>query len=208
MQQPVVVGVAGGSGAGKSTLVAQLVKASPRPVATLAFDNYYRCLDHLPMTERTRVNYDHPNSLDVERFVADLRSLRAGSPVATPVYDFTVHTRSSDVHLVEPRPVLVVDGILLYVFDEVCDLIDLRVFVEVADDVRTARRVERDIAERGRTAEYALAQIERTVRPMHGEFVQPSKERAHVVVDGTTDPSVSAHAILDRIGVATPLSPA
>jgi len=170
----------------------------------LPFDNYYRDQHHLSPIERERVNYDHPHSLDVDRFAADLAWLREGRQLAAPVYDFAAHTRSGDVHVVEPSPVVVVDGILLFVFDEICALLDLKVFVDVSDDVRTERRIARDVAERGRTRDFALRQIERNVRPMYGEFVQPSADRADVVVDGTADVRRSARLVLERLpsGVA------
>ncbi|MEM7286269.1 MAG: uridine kinase [Actinomycetota bacterium] len=194
--QPVVIGIAGGSGSGKTTLAHAVASSAPVPSARLAFDSYYRDQRDRTIEERTRVNYDHPNSLDVERFVADLATLRAGRQLAAPVYDFTVHTRSSAVDVIEPRPMVIVDGILLFVFPEVCELLDLRVFVDVSDVLRTERRLERDIAERGRTREQALEQIERTVRPMYGEFVQPSIDQADVVVDGTVPPTQSAGRVL------------
>ncbi len=195
--QPVVVGIAGGSGSGKTTLARALAAALPTPVAHLAFDSYYRDQGQVEFSERARVNYDHPSSLDVERFIADLAALRAGSPIASPVYDFPTHTRSADVQIIEPEPVVVVDGILLLVFEEIVELLDVSVYVDVADTVRTSRRVQRDVLERGRTPAQALEQIERTVRPMFSAFVQPSRERATVVVDGTSDPHASARLLLD-----------
>jgi uridine kinase len=183
-------------------LAAAVRAAAPHPVASLGFDDYYRDQRHVAFAERERVNYDHPNALDIEAFTADLTELRAGRSVAAPIYDFAVHSRSADVRLLDPQPIIVVDGILLFVFEEICRLIDLRVFVDTSDEIRTERRVGRDVAERGRTADFALAQIERTVRAMYGEFVGPSAERAHLVVDGTTSTRHSAQAILDRVGVA------
>ena len=197
--QPVVIGIAGGSGSGKTTLADAVAATAPVPSARLAFDSYYRDQRDRTMHERTRVNYDHPNSLDVEQFVADLAALRSGRQLAAPVYDFSSHTRSDDVELIEPRPMVIVDGILLFVFPEVCELLDLRVFVEVSDPLRTERRLARDVAERGRTREQALEQIERTVRPMYGEFVQPSIDQAHVVVDGTVPPTESANRVLTAL---------
>lgn len=194
--QPVVIGIAGGSGSGKTTLAHAVASSAPVRCTRLAFDSYYRDQRGRSMEERTRVNYDHPNSLDVEQFVSDLATLRAGRQLAAPVYDFSTHTRSEDVELIEPEPMVIVDGILLFVFPEVCELLDLRVFVDVSDSLRTERRLDRDVAERGRTREQALDQIERTVRPMYGEFVQPSIDQADVVVDGTIAPAESAGRVL------------
>lgn len=197
--QVTVVGIAGGSGSGKSTLAhAVLEHTRPQSVA-LSFDSYYRDQCHLTRDARRKVNYDHPNSLDVERFSDDLATLKAGHSVAAPVYDFSADTRSDEIALVDPAPIVVVEGILLFVFDAVCELIDLRVFVEVPEAIRTERRVARDVAERGRTREHALAQIARTVRPMHGEFVQPSAERAHVTIDGTAETQASAAMLADLL---------
>ncbi|MGI9624906.1 MAG: uridine kinase [Acidimicrobiales bacterium] len=204
--QAVVIGIAGGSGSGKSTLVDSIVRASEAPCSTLSFDAYYRDQRDVAMADRCKVNYDHPNSLDVERFVADLARLKAGTQVPVPVYDFSNHTRSGDIQIVEPAPVVIVDGILLFVFEEVCELLDLRVFVDVDDRTRTERRVRRDIEERGRTREFAIEQIERTVQPMYGEFVHPSIDRAHTVIDGTADSAMSAANILDELTVSAPLS--
>lgn len=197
--QPVVIGVAGGSGSGKTTLVEAVADAAPTPSARLAFDSYYRDQSHRTPAEREKTNYDHPNSLDVEQFVTDLATLRSGAPLAAPVYDFARHTRSEDVELIEPQPLVLVDGILLFVFPEICQMLDLAVFVDVDDETRTNRRVVRDVAERGRTREFALEQIERTVRPMYGEFVHPSIDNAHLVVDGTTPPATSAFRVLDAL---------
>ena len=194
--QPVVIGIAGGSGSGKTTLANAVATTAPVPSARLAFDSYYRDQRDRTMEERTRVNYDHPNSLDVDQFVADLATLRAGRQLAAPVYDFASHTRSTDVEVIEPQPMVIVDGILLFVFPEVCEMLDLRVFVDVSDSLRTQRRLARDVAERGRTREQALDQIDRTVRPMYGEFVQPSIDQADVVVDGTVPPADSASRVL------------
>ena len=197
--QPMVIGIAGGSGSGKTTLAQAVADTAPVQCARLAFDSYYRDQKHLTVVERQRVNYDHPNSLDVDQFVMDLAHLRQGRQLAAPVYDFSAHTRSDDVELIDPHPVVIVDGILLFVFPEVCELIDLRVFVDVSDAVRTSRRVERDVAERGRTETFALEQIDRTVRPMYGEFVAPSKDHAHVVIDGTAPPTESASRLLTEL---------
>lgn len=194
-----LLGIAGGSGSGKTTLARAVCDHCPEPTASLAFDSYYRDQGHRPHHERAQVNYDHPDSLDVERFIADLWSLRNGVGVAAPVYDFATHTRADDVQLVEPRPVVVVDGILLLVFPEVRELLDLSVFVSVDTALRIDRRVQRDVAERGRTAEQALEQISRTVQPMHDAFVEPTRTAADMVVDGTAPVEQGANAVLRQL---------
>lgn len=194
-----MIGIAGGSGSGKSTLVRAIRSQVQHPCAVLAFDSYYRDQSDKPMEDRRRTNFDHPNSLDVEQFSHDLGLLRGGRQLAAPVYDFSTHTRTNDIELVEPQPIVLVDGILLFVFEEICDLLDLKVFVDVADEIRTERRVLRDVAERGRTRGSALDQIERTVRPMYGEYVHPSMTEADLVIDGLADPVVAAEQVLSRL---------
>ncbi len=203
--QPVVVGIAGGSGSGKSTLVEALIVAAPTAATTVSFDSYYHPLDHLPLHERRQVNFDHPDSLDAERFAADLRSLRSGAGVATPLYSFEEFTRSDDVQLAEPQPLVVVDGILLLAFAELRALLDVKVFVDVPESVRTARRLARDVGERGRTRKFALDQLRRTVHPMHDEHVLPSMAHADLVVDGTADTGRSTALILERVSAAAPV---
>ena len=199
--QPVVVGIAGGSGSGKSTVAAAVMAASAVPCVALTFDSYYHDHGHLDLEARARVNYDHPDSLDVDRFALDLAALRSGAAVAAPVYDFTTHSRSAAVQLIDPHPVIVVDGILLLAFPRVRSLLHVSVFVEVADDIRHSRRINRDVEERGRTAEQAMEQIAATVQPMHEQFVVPSGAHADVVVDGTSNPQHSAAAILHAAAV-------
>ena len=150
---------------------------------------------------RERVNYDHPNALDIEAFTADLTELRAGRPVAAPIYDFAVHSRSTDVRLLDAHPIVVVDGILLFVFEEICRLIDLRVFVDASDEIRTERRVTR--RHRARTHDRLRPGADRTHRPADVRRVRrPVGGARHLVVDGTTSPQRSAQLILERVGVA------
>jgi len=191
----VFLGIAGGSCSGKTTLVNALEKTLPYEVSRIAFDSYYRDQGHLPIGERALVNYDHPDSLDVSLFINDLRNLRSGKEISCPVYDFATHTRSVDSIEVIATEVVILDGILLLVFPEVCELLDLKVFVDAPEATRSSRRVIRDEAERGRTAEQAEAQILRTVKPMHAKFVEPSMKKADLVIDGEIDPIVSANQI-------------
>ena len=191
----VFLGIAGGSCSGKTTLVNALEKTLPYEVSRIAFDSYYCDQGHLPIGERALVNYDHPDSLDVSLFINDLRNLRSGKEISSPVYDFATHTRSVDSIEVMATEVVILDGILLLVFPEVCELLDLKVFVDAPEATRSSRRVIRDEAERGRTAEQAEAQILRTVKPMHAKFVQPSMKKADLVIDGEIDPIVSANQI-------------
>jgi len=191
----VFLGIAGGSCSGKTTLVNALEKTLPYEVSRIAFDSYYCDQGHLPIAERALVNYDHPDSLDVSLFINDLRNLRSGKEILSPVYDFATHTRSVDSIEVMATEVVILDGILLLVFPEVCELLDLKVFVDAPEATRSSRRVIRDEAERGRTAEQAEAQILRTVKPMHAKFVEPSMKKADLVIDGEIDPIISANQI-------------
>lgn len=181
-----VVGIAGGTGAGKTTLARRLRDAAPAgAVAHLALDDYYRDLSDLPLDARGARDFDRPEALDLEHLVADLEALRAGRAADVPVYDFRTHARVRDrVRRVEPTPLVVVEGILLLADARVRERLDLRVFVDAPADVRLARRLRRDVAERGRTPESVLAQYDASVRPAHEALVAPSRAHAHLVVPG------------------------
>lgn len=178
-----VIGICGGSGSGKSTLATKVAAAfAPSAVSVLQFDSYYRDHSHLSPDERAKVNYDHPDSLDVELFIDHLDTLRSGEAVPTPVYDFASHTRSDKVIWLDPTPHLVVEGILLLAFEDIRKRFELSVFRECPEDIRLARRMQRDIAERGRTAQSVLEQFATTVGPMHDEFVDPFAVTADLVL--------------------------
>jgi uridine kinase len=194
--QIVVVGIAGGSGSGKTTVAEATRAAAGGGVAALAFDSYYRDQAHMTMGERRAVNYDHPDALDAERMCADLQGLRSGAGIASPVYDFAAFTRSDRLELVEPQPIVLVDGILLLWFPELRAQLDLAVYVDVPDQLRIDRRVRRDIDERGRTRAESLARIAHSVQPMHEAFVAPTAAHADLVLDGTAPAHQSARAIL------------
>lgn len=180
---PVVVGVAGGSGSGKSTVIRNIVEElRPNPVTVIHHDAYYRDLGHLPPEERGRVNFDHPDALETPLLVDHLRTLVRGEAVEVPVYDFTTHSRRHDTRQVQASEVILLDGILVLAEPELRALMDIKIFVETDPDVRFIRRLERDLEERGRTVESVVAQYHRTVRPMHLEFVEPSKRYADVIV--------------------------
>jgi uridine kinase len=181
--RPVVMGVAGGSGSGKSTVVREVCRAFPRGTAcVLHHDAYYRNLTHLSFEERARVNFDHPDSLETELMVEHVALLLEGAPVELPTYDFSTHLRAAEVVRVEPTPLVILDGILVLADARLREIMDLRVFVDTDADVRLLRRLRRDVEQRGRTAASVLDQYEATVRPMHLEFVEPSKRYADMVV--------------------------
>lgn len=178
-----IVGVCGGSGAGKSTLVAELIRRlNPADVTSIAFDAYYRDLSHITMEARMHVNYDHPDAVDHETFISHLHDLRSGRVVEIPVYDFATHTRKPEVTVVQPKEIVILDGILLLHFKQVSDLIDLAVFIDIPEAVRLERRTKRDVLERGRDAADVHRQFYETVAPMHDKFVQPSIRHADRVV--------------------------
>ena len=182
-----VLGLAGGSGAGKTTLVNGLTSRLGDDASVLWFDEYYHDLAHLPVERRAVVNYDHPDSLDEALLVDHLDGLLAGRAVDVPIYDFATHTRTGRTRRVEPRPVVVVDGILVLAVPELRRRLDLAVFVDAPAEIRLARRMDRDVRERGRTAASVQSQFEATVAPMHEAFVGPSATHADLHMDGTGD---------------------
>ena len=180
---PLVIGVAGGSGSGKTTICAAIVeRIGPDHVALIAHDAYYRHRPELSYEERTRVNYDHPDSLETELLTSHLKDLVAGRPIRQPLYDFSRHLRRPETVVVEPRPVILVEGILILMEPELREIMDLQVFVDTDPDVRVLRRVERDMRERGRSFGSIVRQYLATVRPMHLQFVEPSKRYADVII--------------------------
>jgi uridine kinase len=200
MGRPVVIGIAGGSGSGKTTVLRKIVEAfGPAYIAVLEHDAYYRDLSHLPFEERVQVNFDHPDALETELLRAHLDALLAGKPIEKPVYNFTTHTRAPYTIRVEPRPVIILEGILVLAEPLLRERMDIKLYVDAPDDVRLIRRIRRDMEERGRTIESILAQYERTVRPMHLEFVEPSKRLADVIIPGGGYNQVAIDMVLARI---------
>jgi uridine kinase len=153
-------------------------------IVYLEHDAYYRGLKELPPTLQRDMNFDHPDSLDNDLFIAHLKQLKANLPIERPVYDFTTHSRKSDIIIVEPKPVILVDGILIFAVKKLRKMFDIKVFIDAAADVRLSRRLQRDLFERGRTPESVLEQYMRTVRPMHQKFVAPSKKYADIIIHG------------------------
>ena len=178
-----MLGIAGGSGSGKSTIARSILTALPEGAGLLLEqDHYYRSQSHLPLEERERVNYDHPDALETSLLVGHVRTLLGGDPVKVPVYDFATHTRTADSVEALPRCAVIVEGILVLADPELRELMDIRVFVDTDADLRIVRRLKRDVAKRGRSMESVVSQYLETVRPMHLEFVEPSKRHAHVII--------------------------
>ena len=195
-----IIGICGGTGSGKTTIARSIVATVGREkVVLVEQDSYYRNLGDMPLDERQQANFDHPDSIDSEMMVNHLLRLKQGLSVEMPVYDMKTHTRTDDIVVIEPRPVVIVEGILIFSEPRVLDVIDIRIFVDTPDDVRLMRRMRRDITERGRTWERTLDQYERTIRPMHFEFVEPSKRHAHIIVPEGSNSGVTVDFLCGMI---------
>lgn len=181
-KKPMVIGIAGGTGSGKTTLTRAIERQFAPRTAVVFHDNYYRPNDHLPMEERAKLNYDHPDAFDNDLMVHQLRQLIAGESIEAPTYDYSLHTRAKETVRIDPAPVILVEGIVLFVEERLCDLFDVKIFVDTDADVRILRRVKRDVVERGRSIESVEAQYLATVKPMHELYVAPSKRRADIIV--------------------------
>lgn len=183
MSQPLIIGVAGGSGSGKTTVVNYICEQfGTDNLLRLEHDSYYRDLKHIPFEERVKQNFDHPSSLETELMIRHIQALLEGYEVEIPVYDFANHVRKDETMKAVPTDVILIDGILIFSEQELLDLMDVKIFVDTDDDVRLLRRLRRDIEERGRTVSGVLDQYERFVRPMHLEFVEPSKRYADIII--------------------------
>jgi len=200
MDLPVVIGIAGGSGSGKTTVLRRIIREfGADPIAVLDHDAYYHDLSHLSPEERAQFNFDHPDALETDLMRTHLDRLIEGKAVEKPVYDFTTHTRSDDTETVEPRPVIIIEGILVLAESLLEERMDIKIYVDAADDIRLMRRIRRDIQERGRSIEGILRQYERTVRPMHLEFVEPSKRAADIIIPRGGHNRVAIQMVMSRI---------
>lgn len=200
MKPPVIIGIAGGSGSGKTTVLRRITGAldSDR-IAVVDHDAYYKDLSHLPEEERAQFNFDHPDALETGLMRNHLDQLVDGEPIEKPIYDFTSHTRVDETETIEPRPVVIIEGILILAESALEEVMDIKIYVDTADDIRLMRRIRRDIQERGRTIEGVLRQYERTVRPMHLEFVEPSKRKADVIIPRGGHNHVAIQMVMSRI---------
>ena len=195
-----VIGVAGGTGSGKSTLVKRLQEAfKDDDVATLCHDYYYKAHPELSYEERTKLNYDHPAAFDTDMLVEHIRTLKSNVPIEHPVYSFVEHNRTEERVMVKPSKVIIVDGILIFEHKELRDLMDIKVFVDTDADLRLARRILRDVCERGRTMQSVIDQYTTTVKPMHEEFVEPSKRYADVIIPEGGFNSVAVGMLIENI---------
>ncbi|MEP6705211.1 MAG: uridine kinase [Acidobacteriota bacterium] len=195
-----IIGICGGTGSGKTTIARSIVEAVGRDnVVLVEQDSYYRNLADMPLDERHQANFDHPDSIDSDLLVNHLVRLKQGLSIDMPLYDFVTHTRSEDIEVINPKPVVIVEGILIFAEPRVLDLLDVRVFVDTPDDVRLMRRLRRDITERGRTFERTLEQYERTIRPMHFEFVEPSKRHADIIIPEGSNTGVTVEFLCSMV---------
>jgi len=195
-----VIGVAGGTGSGKSTLVKRLHEAfRDDDVATLCHDYYYKAHPELTYEERTRLNYDHPQAFDTDMLVEHIKALKDNVPIEHPVYSFVEHNRMPEKVLVKPSRVLIIDGILIFENKELRDLMDIKVYVDTDADIRLARRILRDVCDRGRTMQSVISQYTSTVKPMHEEFVEPSKKYADVIIPEGGFNSVAVSMLIQNI---------
>jgi uridine kinase len=197
--RPLVIGLAGGSGSGKTTVARAIEEAIVPESVLIDQDAYYRDLAHLALEERKRVNFDHPDAFDTELMIAQLQALAAGRAVEKPTYDYPAHTRAAATVRVVPRDVILVEGILLFADARLRELFDVKVFVDVADDVRFIRRLQRDVVERGRSMESVIQQYLTTVRPMHLEFVEPSKRWADIILPEGGQNRIGIEMIIARV---------
>lgn len=195
-----IIGICGGSGSGKTTVARKILEAvGEHRVAYLQHDSYYKDWGRLPFEERRKINFDHPDALDTDLLIEHVEQLRAGYPIEQPVYDFTRHVRTDQVRRIEPRPVILIEGILIFENARLRQLMDLKIFVDTADDLRFIRRLQRDISERGRTVESVIEQYLEQVRPMHLEFVEPSKRYADIIIPEGGSNRVGIDLIIQKV---------
>lgn len=198
--KPYILGIAGGSGAGKTTIVQHILdRIGHDTIAWLPYDAYYRDLGHLSFSERQLYNFDHPDAFDTDLYIDHINQLIGGQAITLPNYDFVSYTRIPGGISLQPRPIIILDGILLFVPPALRMHIEVRVFIDTADDIRLLRRMQRDISERGRSVDSIQQQYLKTVRPMHHMFVAPSRQHAHIIVPGDDSIDVAATLLQHHI---------
>ena len=193
------IGIAGGTGSGKTTLTDRIVSEFTKDVSVIHHDSYYKAHDEMPFEERCRLNYDHPDAFDTPLFLEHLRALKRGEAVECPVYDYSNHNRATETEVLSPARVLVVEGILIFAEPEVCRELDIKIFVDTDADERILRRILRDVKKRGRSLDSVISQYLTTVKPMHEQFVEPSKRRADIIVPEGGHNAVALEMVIERI---------
>ncbi len=199
MSNIMVIGIAGGSGCGKTTITQSLIDRFGGEVSVIHHDNYYKAHHDIPFEERRLLNYDHPSAFDTDLLIEHIRALRAGQPIRCPVYDYSIHDRTEETITVYPTRVIIVEGILIYENPELCGLMDIKIYVDADADVRILRRIRRDVLERGRSLDSVITQYLSTVKPMHEQFVEPSKRRADVIVPEGGHNLVALDMVIQRV---------
>ena len=199
MSQIMVIGIAGGTGSGKTTITRRLVERFGGDVSVIHHDNYYKAHHNMTYEERVLLNYDHPDAFDTDMLIEHLKLLKQGQTISCPVYDYSIHDRTDETILIRPTRVIIVEGILIYENRELCDQMDIKIFVDADADVRILRRIERDVRDRGRSLESVINQYLSTVKPMHEQFVEPSKRRADVIVPEGGHNLVALDMVIQRV---------
>lgn len=199
MGSVMTIGIAGGTGSGKTTITRRLLQKFSSNVSVIYHDNYYKAHNDLNYEQRSLLNYDCPDAFDTELMLRDLRRLRAGEAIRCPVYDYTIHNRSDKTVLVKPSPVVIVEGILILQDSRLCELLDIKIFVDTDADVRILRRIVRDVRDRGRSLESVVDQYLTTVKPMHEMYVEPSKRNADIIIPEGGHNLVAMDMLIERI---------
>ena len=199
MSDVMVIGIAGGTGSGKTTITRKLIESFGEDVSVIHHDNYYKAHHNMSYEERTKLNYDHPNAFDTDMLIRDLRQLKKGRSIQCPVYDYSIHDRTDRTVTIRPTRVVVVEGILIYESRELCREMDIKIYVDTDADVRILRRIVRDVRDRGRSLESVIDQYLTTVKPMHEQFVEPSKRRADVIIPEGGHNQVALEMVVERV---------
>lgn len=199
MDEVMVVGIAGGTGSGKTTITKKLMQRFGGDVSVIYHDNYYKAHHNMSYEERAKLNYDHPDSFDTDLLIQAVRELKAGRSVTCPVYDYTIHDRSDRVIEVKPAKVVIVEGILIFQSRELCQQMDIKIYVDTDADVRILRRIVRDVRDRGRSLDSVVNQYLNTVKPMHEQFVEPSKRNADIIIPEGGHNQVAMEMVIERV---------
>ena len=199
MQDIMVIGIAGGTGSGKTTITRRLIQAFGEEVSVVHHDNYYKAHHEMPYEERAKLNYDHPNAFDTDLMLRHIRQLKQGKSIQCPVYDYSIHDRTDKTVLIRPTRVIIVEGILIYESLELCKEMDIKIYVDTDADVRILRRIVRDVRDRGRSLESVINQYLATVKPMHEQFVEPSKRNADIIVPQGGHNRVALEMVMERV---------
>ena len=199
MSEVMVIGIAGGTGSGKTTITRKLIQRFSDEVSVINHDNYYKAHHDMPFEQRCMLNYDHPDAFDTDRLVEDIKKLRQGQSIVCPVYDYTIHDRSEETVTVCPSKVIIVEGILIFASRELCEQLDIKIFVDADADVRILRRIVRDVRDRGRSLDSVVNQYLTTVKPMHEQFVEPSKRNADIIIPEGGHNIVAFDMVVERV---------